>query len=529
MKNKILARITTTICFIFLVLVISACGGGESSGKTISFYTWGNETEISIFKELVAEFNNTNQDGITVKMTPVPSEDYETKIDNVLRGRNVPDVIVAGDGEIKPWIEEGGIEPLDSYVASSDVINLDKMWADGVNRYRYDINARKGGQGQLYGIMRDYSPSVLFYNIDAMNAVGITCISMSKEESIATYGDGSAYFTHDGKEYFNNQVALNWVELLSLSQKLTSHTKAPVRNDDSITEFGLYVINWFCFGWSVGANCLEWVPDSTLSTGGKYEFTLFDETKNYIVTEGNTVTVNGNTYKEGEIISYGDKTHLTFADKELCLELPSSMEAMQYFVDLSAKHYVSPKPDVTASSSDYSLFSSQKCAMLINTRYAVGVFRKTIDGSSRDSFNWDVAPLPVYEGGIAAGHSGSEAYCITKKSRNKEAAWKFIEFLSGPVGQTAFAEAGFTIPNTMELANSETFLQSDKNPKNSQIFVDAAYYQRTGDWGYLPSKAWINIWATDLNDDVLGGKMSLTILKNNTYQDTQDIIDKYYK
>ena len=52
MKNKILVRITTTICFIFLVLVISACGGGKSSGKTISFYTWGNETEISIFKEL---------------------------------------------------------------------------------------------------------------------------------------------------------------------------------------------------------------------------------------------------------------------------------------------------------------------------------------------------------------------------------------------------------------------------------------------------------------------------------------------
>ena len=81
----------------------------------------------------------------------------------------------------------------------------------------------------------------------------------------------------------------------------------------------------------------------------------------------------------------------------------------------------------------------------------------------------------------------------------------------------------------MELANSEIFLQSNANPANSKIFVDAAYYQKTGDWGYLPSKAWINTWATDLNDDVLGGKMSLHQLKANTYQDTQDIIDKYYK
>ena len=529
MKNRILRGITTIFCALCLTFVLLSCKGGSSNGKTISFYTWGNETEITIFRSLVEEFNTTNTDGITVKMTPVPSGDYEMKIDNVLRGRNVPDVIVAGDGEIKPWIEEGGIEELDSYVANSSVIDLSKMWVDGVNRYRYDIASRKGGEGKLYGIMRDYSPSVLFYNIDAFEAVGINCISISQEESLTKYKDASAYFTYEGEEYFNNKVALNWVELLTLSQKLTSHTKAPVRNDDSITEFGLYVINWFCFGWSVGANCLEWVPDSSLSTGGKYEFTLFDQMKNYIVKEGNTVTVIGNTYSEGSIISYGDKVNLTPADKELCLELPSSMDAMQYFVDLSAKYHVSPKPDVTASSSDYSLFSSQKCAMLINTRYAVGVFRKTIDASSRDSFAWDVAPLPVYEGGIAAGHSGSEAYCITKKSRNKEAAWKFIEFLSGPVGQTAFAEAGFTIPNTLELANSEVFLQSDKNPKNSQIFVDAAYYQKTGDWGYLPSKAWINVWATDLNDDVLGGEMSLEALRDKTSKATQDIIDKYYK
>ena len=526
--KKLLKGFTSVLCVLCLVLVMISCGGGSSNGKRISFYTWGNETEISIFRSLVKQFNETNTDGIEVVMTPIPSGEYETKITNVLGGRNVPDVMVAGDGEIKPWIEKGGLEPLDSYVASSDVINLDKMWDDGVNRYRYDVNARKGGQGELYGIMRDYSPSVLFYNIDAFKAVGVECISMSKDESIATYGDGSAYFTHNGQEYFNNQVALNWEELLELSQKLTSNIFAPTRNDASITQYGLYVINWFCFGWSVGANCLEWIPDTQLTTGGKYQFTLFDEDNNYIVKEGNSIKVNGTTYEAGQIVSYADKKFLTLADKELCNELPSSMDAMQYFVDLSATHGVSPRPDVTATNSEYSLFSSQQCAMLINTRYAVGVFRKTID-QSKDKFNWDVAPLPVHEYGIAAGHSGSEAYCITKRSSKKAEAWKFIEFLSGPVGQTAFAEAGFTIPNTMELSNSETFLQSDKNPKNSQIFVDAAYYQRTGDWGYLPDKAWINTWANNLNNDVLGGHMSLIDLKNTSYQETQELIDKYYR
>ena len=522
MKRSIMKRITAVFCLVCVALVLISCG--ESNENEISFFTWGNETEIKIFEQLVKQFNETNKDGITVKLTEVPSGDYELKITTTLKGSKVPDVIVAGDGEIKQWIGNGGIEPLDSYVANSSVIDLDKMWSDGVNRYRYDVQAKKGGQGQLYGIMRDYSPSALFYNVKAFERVGINCISMSKEDAIAQYGDGTAYFTYNGQEYFNNKIALNWDELLTLSQKLTSNVDAPVRNDDSITKYGMYVINWFCFGWSVGGNCLEWVEDSTLSTGGKYEFTLFDETKNYIVKEGNTVRVNGKTYNGGEIISYSDKGSLTVLDKTLCNELPSIMEAMQYFVDLSSKHGVSPEPDVTASNSNYGIFSSQQCAMLIETRYAVGIFRETIG----DSFKWDVAPLPVYEGGIAAGHSGSEAFCITKKSKNKEAAWKFIEFLSGPVGQTAFAEAGFTIPNTMELANSDVFLQPGKSPANSQIFVDAAYYQRTGDWGYLPSKAWINEWATYLNSDVLGGDMTLIELKNLTTGPTQEIIDGYY-
>lgn len=518
MNRKTIVKIAAFL--LCCTAVLTGCGKGDSKSDgdtTIQFYSWGNETEVEVTRELVKEFNETNKDGITVEFTPIPSGDYETKVTNALRGRNVPDVIVAGDGEIKSWIEKGGISKLDEFVKDSEALDLDAMWSDAVNRYRYDTEARKGGTGDLYGIVRDYSPSALFYNIDAMKAVGINCISLTAEESVAQYGTAEAYFEKDGQVYFNNKIALTWEGLLSLSQKLTSNTAAPVRNDQSITKYGLYDIYWFCFGWSVGGNCLEWVGD-------KYEFTLFDETKNYKVNEGNEVTVNETTYKAGEIISYVDKASLTADQKALCTELPSQMEAMQYFVDLSVKHGVSPKPEVSASNSTYGLFSSQQCAMLIDTRYAVGIFRETIG----DSFDWDVAPLPAHKDGIQAGHSGSLAYCIPEKSTKKEAAWKFIEFMAGEYGQTKYTEEGFIIPNTMELSESDVFLQPDQKPANSQVFVDAAYYHTTGDWGFLPSKAWINEWSVDLNDDVLMGDMSLKELRDKTQSSTQEIIDGYY-
>ncbi len=510
------------------VLSLAGCGD-DGSVKKLQFFTWGNETETALMRTLIAEFNELNKGSIEVSMTPIPSGDYETKIDNVLGGKNVPDVIVAGDGEIKQWIDDGAITPLDDYAANSTEIDLDKMWEDGVNRYRYDVDSRKGGEGELYGIMRDYSPSVLFYNLDAMEAVGIECISETEEESLSQYGTKSAYFEKDGTYYFNNQIATTWEEFLALSQKLTSNAAAPVRNDMSITPYGIYVINWFCFGWSVGGDCLEWVENSSLATGGKYEFTLFDDSKNYILKEGESFELNGTEYAGGEIVSYSDKGSLSAAEKAQCTELPSQREAMQYFVDLSVKHGVSPKPDVSDSNSDYGLFSSEQCAMLISTRYAVGIYRKTIAPEDEGGFDWDVAPLPKHKDGIMAGHSGSLAYAIPQKSKKKDEAWKFIEFMAGERGETAFAEAGFTIPNTMELSNSEVFLQTGKKPANSKLFVDAAYYQRTGDWGYLPNKVWINEWANDLNDKVLLGTMSLQQLKEAHAAETQKIIDAYYE
>ncbi len=525
-----MAKLMATALTLTTLTGVAACGGGGGEGGEVklSFYTWGNETEMEITRGLVDSFNAENEGKIEVAITPVASGDYETKVTNAMRGRTVPDVIIAGDGEIKNWIDQGGIAPLDDYAAASEEINLDEMYQDGVNRYRYDIASRKGGTGKLYGIMRDYSPSCLYYNKDAMAAVDIECISVSAEQSQTQYGTQKAYFEHEGQWYFNNQIALDWNELLTLSQKLTSNTEAPVRNNSSITKYGMYVINWFGFGFSVGGDCLEWVEDSSLSTGGKYEFTLFDETKNYIVKEGQTVVVNDKTYNAGEIVAYTDKDELTATQKAQCTELPSQMEAMQYFVDLSVTHKVSPKPAVSASSSTYGLFSSKQCAMIIETRYATGIYRKTID-EAQDAFDWDVAPLPKHANGIAAGHSGSEALCIPAKSKHKDEAWKFIEYMTGEEGSKRFAEAGFTVPNTRELANSETFLQSNKNPKNSKIFVEAAEYQTTGDWGYLPSKAWINVWATDLNSKVLGGTQTLVWLRDTYSAATQKVIDDYYK
>src|SRR5574344_2514236 len=88
---------------------------------------------------------------------------------------------------------------------------------------------------------------------------------------------------------------------------------------------------------------------------------------------------------------------------------------------------ISPKPEDI--SSEKALFSNQEVAMFVSGRYDVVQFRKDA------SFNWDCAPLPRYKDGISSGHSGSMCLSMSKNSKNKDQAFKVVEYLCGEEGQ----------------------------------------------------------------------------------------------
>ena len=83
----------------------------------------------------------------------------------------------------------------------------------------------------------------------------------------------------------------------------------------NVTVYGYHTEWWFAYGWSVGGDCIQYIDatgtaDASLYDGaGFYDFTLVDDTKNFIVADFYTdgIDINGNHYGPGEIISYQDK------------------------------------------------------------------------------------------------------------------------------------------------------------------------------------------------------------------------------
>jgi multiple sugar transport system substrate-binding protein len=138
-----------------------------------------------------------------------------------------------------------------------------------------------------------------------------------------------------------------------------------------------------------------------------------------------------------------------------------------------------------ASEKDQTRFLFNTLGMWLLSRRVVPALRTS------SGFEWDVAPLPQRK--EKAGILHSDAYCISKASKNKDLAWKFVEYANGPVGQVIAAKTGRTVPSLKSVALSPTYLESDKPPANSKVFLDMEPYLHTtpqiGTWPDIELRA----------------------------------------
>jgi len=148
----------------------------------------------------------------------------------------------------------------------------------------------------------------------------------------------------------------------------------------------------------------------------------------------------------------------------IALDTPEAEEALERFLQLRVVEKVVPSEEEVKAEDDETRFQHGRMAMVLSSRRSTPTFR-TIQG-----FDWDVAALPQHK--EQAGILHSDAYCMTKASENKDAAWSFMEFALGPEGAPTVAKSGRTVPSLKSVAESEAFLDPTAKPANSQVFLD---------------------------------------------------------
>ncbi|RYG37593.1 sugar ABC transporter substrate-binding protein [bacterium] len=174
-----------------------------------------------------------------------------------------------------------------------------------------------------------------------------------------------------------------------------------------------------------------------------------------------------------------------------------TIRAYQFLADLVWKDHVAPTPSQGANSAF--AFESGKLGMTFDWMGMTPRFRSAI----RD-FEWDVCPVPSGPKGGATIVKGNQLV-IAAASRNPNAAWRFVRFLTGPeVERKLYAEIRRSFPTRRAVAESKDFLDTEQAPFNTRAFVDSIETARP-----LPiSDRWAQ-WTQILNsntDDLMAGR-----------------------
>ncbi len=150
--------------------------------------------------------------------------------------------------------------------------------------------------------------------------------------------------------------------------------------------------------------------------------------------------------------------------RQLTIDTPAALAALQWLVDLQVKHHVVPDAAAEKSEDSETRFMNGRLAMYFDSRRVTPTFREIT------SFDWDVAALPQSQSPASILHT--DGYCLTAATADKAAAWQFIEFANSPEGQTLIARTGRTVPSLKSVAKSAAFLEPDQKPAHSDVFLN---------------------------------------------------------
>lgn len=173
---------------------------------------------------------------------------------------------------------------------------------------------------------------------------------------------------------------------------------------------------------------------------------------------------------------------------------PAALDALTFFADLMNDGFAMRDADLSQAGGDAGVFSSGQAAMIIQNSSRVSAFNAA-------GLNYDVAVVPIPEGGQRSASAGGAAWVMSAASDNKDAAWTFLSWLqSTDGGQRLYTESGEIFPALRSVAESDAFLNQEAAPANRQAFLTEGENAKVGRFGYFPE--WSEI------DSIIGAELS---------------------
>lgn len=160
---------------------------------------------------------------------------------------------------------------------------------------------------------------------------------------------------------------------------------------------------------------------------------------------------------------------------------PEALDALQKIYDLSTKYHVAPSDEMTTQlgMSTSQMLESGKLAMVIDGSWALSWMYKI-------KAKLGTAVLPKMK--TPATNMQAHIHSAMSGSKNPEAAWKWVRFLSTPFYQTMFCKIGLWLPSQKALMTPEglkSWMTPGVHPEGYDKIV-TQYITKYGHVQYMP-------------------------------------------
>lgn len=207
------------------------------------------------------------------------------------------------------------------------------------------------------------------------------------------------------------------------------------------------------------------------------------------------------------------------ADGKTCgINQPESKDAIQQVVDLMADGQMAPY-SVLSETKGTDLFISGQAAITFVGSWKSGVLESS---TLAQDGNVQLIQMPAMK---VDNHStmGGLGYAMASKCANKEAAWTFIQYITGKDAESYEAEKGIDIPAYLDAQSA--YVANFKNI-NAQVFMDASVV------GFaFPSNGnfdWVS-YADDAMQEAFAGTKSVDQAMDDGAARAQEVLDQLFK
>lgn len=148
-----------------------------SEDTTISLWTVFTGSDGDVLREIIDNYNETNEDGITVEIDIMDNDTLQSRLPSAVTTGTGPSFVLVGIEYIQEYAENQMIEPIDDFW---------EMTGTNEDNYYENVVTKSYVDGVLYGVPMQYNLQYLYYNRDMFEAAGIDSAPATFDELAET-------------------------------------------------------------------------------------------------------------------------------------------------------------------------------------------------------------------------------------------------------------------------------------------------------------------------------------------------------